>query len=198
MTKIHFQNLRSKNVGKFFGQKIENLKFSFFKLTFRRKHFREKNRSKNIFRPIFFLEKKSSKSQLKKWNFRISEKKSDNFPKIWQNIFDEKKFRWKNIRRNFFGHVYRSQIFQRFQKSHLENYSSTITTFARGTVQKTLDFASYPRFFAEVFISSAGTYLEMKGFLLGKCKIADCWRGLRGRKGLKGATGTLLKGAEGG
>ena len=43
MTKIHFQNLRSKNFGKFPGQKIENLKFSFFKLTFRRKKSRKKS-----------------------------------------------------------------------------------------------------------------------------------------------------------
>ena len=39
MTKMYFQNLKSKFFGNFSGQKIENLKFSFFKLTFRRKNF---------------------------------------------------------------------------------------------------------------------------------------------------------------
>ena len=89
MEKNHFQNLRSKHFGKFSGQKIENLKFSFFLLTFRRNIFREKNRSKNVFRPIFFSIFFLRKVNLKNVNFEISKKKSDCFLIVFLNLFDE-------------------------------------------------------------------------------------------------------------
>ena len=97
MTKIHFQNLRSKNFGNFFGQKIEILKFSFFKLTFRRKIFEKKNRSKNIFRPIFFLENFSSKSQFKKWKFQNFDFLSEKISKIFRSQILKMDFRHEKL-----------------------------------------------------------------------------------------------------
>ena len=73
MTKIHFQNLRSKNFGFFFGQKIENLKFQFFLIDFSKKHFSRKKIGRKIFfdrffSRIFFLRKVNLKNE----NFKFS------------------------------------------------------------------------------------------------------------------------------
>ena len=97
MTKIDFQNLKSKKFGNFSGQKIEKSKFPFFKLTFRRKFFREKNRLKNIFRPNFFLEKKSSKSQFKKWKFWFFDFLSGKFSKIFRSQILKINFRHEKL-----------------------------------------------------------------------------------------------------
>ena len=66
--------------------RTKNRKFEIFiflvdfsKKHFSKKHFSRKHRSKNIFRPIFFSKKISSKSQFKKWKFWFFD--------FWSGIF---------------------------------------------------------------------------------------------------------------
>ena len=134
MTKIHFQNLRSKKICQ---------KFDFFskfqKFYFSNWFFEEKFSAKCLSRKksaTFFFEKKSSKNQFEKWKFWNFKKSSENFQNFVNFFFDRKFFRRTFFRQKFFGYVFRSEIFWRFQKSHLENCASNSAGGAQARVSK--------------------------------------------------------------
>ena len=89
---------------------------------------------------IFFETKKISKKidekVNEKWNFQIFEKFSGKIEKLSTLFLINVFFRWKIFRSKIFRYVFRSQIFQRFQKSYLENRAVNPTGGARARVPK--------------------------------------------------------------
>ena len=115
------------------------------------------------------IEKKSkicwSKKKIENW---LVEKKIDFFfrPTIFDRPFWSYFFSMKNKYRIFFGYLFRSQIFQRFQKSHLENRPMSFrTTFVFNS--KIYHFSSYLTYEASREKTSLLGKIQVRGRLPG-------------------------------
>ena len=97
MTKIHFQNLRSKNFGFFSDKKSKIWNFNFLNWLFEEKFFEKKIGRKIVFDRFFFSEIFSSKSQFKKWKFQIFDFLSENFSFFFRSQILKMDFRHENL-----------------------------------------------------------------------------------------------------
>ena len=107
MTKIHFQNLRSKNFGFFFRTKNRKFEISIFLIDFSKKKISRKKSVEKYFSTDFFSQKIFlRKVNFKNENFKFSIFRPKNFqfffePKISKSIFVTKNYYFSS---NFFSY----------------------------------------------------------------------------------------------